>query len=422
MARDLAVVVFGASGITGRGVAAHLATRAEQSDFKWAVAGRNPEKIGQTLAEIGVTAPETIVADVGDEESLAEMASRTRVVLDLVGPYMLYGKPVIEACIAAGSHYADLTGEIPFVRRMIDSAQVRAKKAGVKVINVSGFESLPVDLSVLLASETARERWEEDLASADVDVQMPAPARGDGLSDMVSGGTLQSMAKMMGDERADLIPDPAALIEDDGDAQRVREVSPIALAPRFNTEGEVIGPMFPSPFINPAVIHRTAAIAAAEEGRDFVPFRYREGVTLPGRSIPTLPLRYAVAGALAGSQVATRAIARAKPSTRERVGSFMSKRLPSSGFGPTGERMHEWSWGLTVNARTAGGRYLRVDLDADGHPGYLSTARMLGEAGLLLAEDGATPKRSGFLTPATALGTSQIDRLQHAGVRIQVSS
>jgi short subunit dehydrogenase-like uncharacterized protein len=350
------------------------------------------------------------------------MASRTHVVLNLVGPYTLYGEPVIEACIAAGAHYADLTGEIPFVRSMIDAAQERARAAGVKIVNVSGFEALPADLCTLLAAETARERWSEELAVVDLDVELPTPEGGIRPSEAISGGTLQSLAEAADDERAALIADSAALIPEEAQAQRVRAVSPIAVAPRFNAQGDVIGPMTPSPFINPAVIHRTAALLATEEGRVFTPFRYREGVAIVGGGAATLPLRYAAAGMLAGMQVATRAVTRARPSTRHRIANFLRKRLPSSGFGPTGERLEEWSWRMTVNAKTDDGHYLRVDLDADGHPGYLATAKMLGEAGLLLAEEGATPKRSGFLTPATALGSGQIDRFRHAGVRIQVSS
>jgi short subunit dehydrogenase-like uncharacterized protein len=156
-------------------VAAYLAGRAETAEFNWAAAGRNPAKVGAVLAELGVTAPETIEADVDDPDSLREMASRAKVVLDLVGPYTRYGRPVIEACIAAGAHYADLTGEIPFVREMIDSARERAEQAGVKVVNVSGFEALPADLSVALAADTARGRWSEELASADLDVEMLTP-------------------------------------------------------------------------------------------------------------------------------------------------------------------------------------------------------------------------------------------------------
>ncbi len=419
--RDLSVVVFGATGVTGRLVAAYLSQRAEEAGARWAAAGRDPAKVEQVLGKLGVSAPEVIAADVDDPGALREMASRTRVVLNLVGPYTLYGEPVIEACIAAGAHYVDLTGEMPFVRRMIDRHQEQAVEAGVKVVNVSGFEALPADVAVALAAETARERWQETLATADVDADLPTPEGGIGAADVLSGGTMQSSAEALEDVDSALITDPAALIVDRELAERVREVSPIALAPRFNAAGEVIGPMLPAPFINPAVIHRSAAILAAEAGGSLEPFRYREGVITPGGA-SLMPLRYAVAAASSGFQTGFRALARARPAVRRRVAAFMRKALPSSGFGPSGEGLELWQWRLAVNATTAGGHHVRVDIDADGHPGYLSTARMVGEAGLLLAEEGATPQRSGFLTPATALGTERLDSFHHAGMRFRVSS
>lgn len=420
--KDLSVVVFGASGVTGRRVAAYLAERASEVGAKWAVAGRDTEKLERVLGEIGVAAPETIAADVGDPASLAAMAGRTRVVLDLVGPYTLYGEPVIEACVAGGAHYVDLTGEIPFVRRMIDAHHECAVAAGVKIVEVCGFEALPPDLAVLLAAETARERWGEDLAEADVDVASQQPTGRIGFADLISGGTLQSMAEALGGEGATEIADPAALITDPELAAAVRQRSPIALAPRVNARGEAVAPMTPIAFINPAVVHRTAALLAAERGDTPEPLRYREGIAVPGTSAATLPLRYAAAGALGGMQAGFRALTRARPSVRDRSAAAMRKILPSSGFGPSGEKLEQWSWHLTADARTPGGRYVRVDLDADGHPGYLTTAKILGEVGLLLAEDGATPARAGCLTPATALGTQSLARFERAGARFAVSS
>jgi short subunit dehydrogenase-like uncharacterized protein len=421
MARDLSVVVFGATGITGRGVAAHLAERAESNDLKWAAAGRDPEKVGRVLGELGVEAPETIRADVGDADSLKAMAERTAVVLNMVGPYTLHGEPVIEACIAGGAHYMDLTGEIPFVRGMIERAGDRAAQAGVKIVNVAGFEALPPDLLVLLAAETARERWSEELALADLDAELPIPGGRVRPSDIISGGTLQSLAEILTVDNAADAADAAALILEEEQARRVRAASPIAISPRFNAQGDVVTPMTPSPFINPAVIHRTAALIAAEEGRVFNPFRYREGVAIPGGTA-TIPLRYLAGAGLGGTQAAIRGLLRARPSVRRQVSGAMRRYLPSSGFGPTGERMADWSWRMAVNAKTVGGHHVRVDLDGDGQPGYLATAKMLGEAGMLLAENGATPERSGFLTPAAALGAGQLDRFRHAGVRIEVSS
>jgi short subunit dehydrogenase-like uncharacterized protein len=419
--RDFSVVVFGATGVTGRQVAAHLARRAGEADVRWAAAGRDPGKIEQVLGEVGVSAPQILTADIDDPESLRAMAARTAVVLDLVGPYTLYGEPVIEASIEAGAHYADLTGEMVFVRRMIDAHGEKAKERGVKIVNTSGFESLPVDLCVLLAAETARERWDEGLAAVDVDADIPLPSGRLSTADLLSGGTLQSMAAMLEEQDGAALVDPGVLL-DEAQAAAVRQVSPIAIAPRFDDNGQPVGPMMPGPYINPMVIHRSAALLAAIEGRPFEPFRYREGVvTSLGRPAP-VPLRLAVAALSTGFQAGFRALARARPSTRLRAAELVRKRLPSSGFGPQGSRLEDWHWTLNVRAATSGGHHVRVELDADGQPGYLTTATMLAEAGLLLAEPGATPERSGFLTPAMAIGTGHLDRFHAAGARFRIAS
>jgi short subunit dehydrogenase-like uncharacterized protein len=410
--RDLDVVVFGATGVTGRRVAAYLG---EQDGARWAAAARDAGKLERILAEDGVVAPERIVADVGDPGSLAAMASRARVVLNLCGPYTLYGQPVIEACVSNGAHYADLTGEIPFVRQMIDAYDVRAQVEGVKVVQVCGFEALPPDLMVALAAETARERFGEGLAEADLEVGIEGPPGMPRPSDMISGGTFQSLAAAAAGEDASAVTDSAALITDPVLAGEVRRRSPINVAPRRERDGAVIAPMAPAAFINPAVIQRTAALAGAE------PFRYREGIALRGRAA-SLPFRYAAAGVLSATQAGVAAAARARPSVRRRVGTVLGRILPSSGFGPAADRLEAWKWHMSVKGRTPGGRVVRVDVDADGHPGYLATARMIGEAGLLLAEPGATPERSGCLTPATALGTGSVDRFERARLRFSVGS
>jgi short subunit dehydrogenase-like uncharacterized protein len=418
--RDLDVVVFGATGVTGRRVTAYLADRAVETGAHWAAAARDVTKLDRILDEDGVSAPETVVADLDDPASLAAMASRARVVLNLVGPYTLYGRPVIEACVAGGAHYADLTGEIPFVRQMIDAFDGRAAQAGVKLVQVCGFESLPPDLAVRLAAETAHDRWGEDLAEADLEVSVKAPPGLPRPSDMISGGTAQSLPAAASIEDASRVTEHESLNTDHPTAEEVRRRSPISVMPR-RSGGAVIAPMAPAAFINPAVIQRTAALLAAERGVRTEPFRYREGVALGGAAA-SLPLRYAMAGALSGAQAALAGVARARPSVRRRVSGALSAILPSSGFGPAADRMEGWRWHMSVRARTAQGREVGVEVDADGHPGYLATARMLGEAGLLLAEPDATPERAGCLTPATALGTACVERFDRARVRFSVSS
>jgi short subunit dehydrogenase-like uncharacterized protein len=418
--RDLDVVVLGATGVTGRRVAAYLAERSAGTDLRWAAAARDPAKLQRQLAEDGVSAPETIVAAIGDPASLLTLAERTHVVLDLVGPYTLHGRPVVEACIAGGAHYADLTGEIPFVRGIIDEFDGRARDAGVKIVQVCGFEALPADLATLLAAETARARFGEGLVSVDLEVSFSTPPGLPRPSDGMSGGTLQSLLAVAGAENSDLITDPAALIAEGPVAAEVRRLSPITLAPRRSHGGEVLAPMAPAPFINPAVIHRTAAISDADAGRAPSPFRYREGVVIGSRGPATLPLRWGVAAALSATQLGLRSFAAASPAVRRRVAGALGRIGPGSGYGPAAGRLEDWRWRMTITALTPAGSSVEVRIDADGHPGYLATARILGELGILLAEDGATPARAGCLTPALALGSGCTERFDLARVRFSV--
>jgi short subunit dehydrogenase-like uncharacterized protein len=413
--KELEVVVFGATGVTGRRVASYLSS----VGARWGAAGRDAAKLERTLAEVDAEPAATIAADVGGAESLAAMAARASVVLNLVGPYASRARPVIEACIEAGADYMDLTGEIPFVREILDDLDGRAREAGVKIVQASGFEALPPDLGVLLAANAARERWDEGLSDVDLSVDVKPPPGLPRGSDMISGGTFQSMAEMIGYPDAGPLTDPAALITDAAAAATVRARSPIAIRPRRDARGAVVAPMTPAPFINPAVIHRTAYVSAVERGDDPTPFRYREGVAIGGPEF-TLPLRYAAAGALTGVQAGVRALAQARPAVRQRVARRMRSLLPSSGFGPAEDRLEPWHWRVLIDARTTGGREVGVTIDADGHPGYLTTATMLGEAGLMLADGDATD-RSGCVTPALALGTAHLERFERASMRFSVS-
>ncbi len=415
--RDLDVVVFGATGVTGRRVSAYLDERSKETGARWAAAARDASKLERILGEDGVEGAETIAAELGDAGSLSSMASRAKVVLNLVGPYTIYARPVIEACVSNGASYMDLTGEIPFAREVIRDFDARADAAGVKVVQVSGFEALPPDLSVLLAAEAARERWDEPLAEVDLEVTTGPPPGIPRPSDIISGGTLQSMAAVVGGPDSEVAADPAALVGDPDFAEVVRSRSPIGVIPRRNARGAVIAPMTPAAFINPAVIHRTAELSGA--GRAF---RYREGIAIGGPTV-TLPLRFAAAGALSATQAGFGLLARSqRAGLKRRLSGAMSAVFPDSGFGPAADRLEDWTWRMRIDARSASGNELRVDVDADGHPGYLTTARMLGEAGLLLSEEGATPERMGVITPAIALGAASAPRFERAKLRFSVSA
>jgi short subunit dehydrogenase-like uncharacterized protein len=234
-------------------------------------------------------------------------------------------------------------------------------------------------------------------------------------SDALSGGTLQSMAQIAAAPDAAATTDAAALVDDPARAAEVRRRSPIRLAPRRRPDGTVIAPMTPAAFINPAVIQRTAALTEP----DAPPPVYREGMGLPGGAV-TLPARLALAGVLSGTQAGLGRLMHARAGLRRRVGRGMERVLPGSGYGPAADRLEDWWWRVSVEGRTAGGGAVFAEVDAEGHPGYLATARMLGEAGLLLAEPGATPPGAGCLTPATALGTDCLERFEAARLRFSV--
>ncbi|HYH62678.1 MAG TPA: saccharopine dehydrogenase NADP-binding domain-containing protein [Solirubrobacterales bacterium] len=414
--RDIDVTIFGATSVTGREVARYLAERAGDAGATWAAAARSPEKLDRTLADVGVTGATTLAADVSEPESLSAMAARTKVVVNLVGPYTSYGRPVIDACVAEGAHYVDLSGEMPFVARTTRDVHTRAEEAGSKVVQVCGFEALPPDLGVALAAKTARERHSEDLGSAEVALRtlrippgIPRP------SDIMSGGTMQSLAQAIGEDDAERLLDPSCLVFDEARCEEVRRVSPISVAPRRSADGAVMGPMAPAAFINPAVIHRSAALDDPARPA----FVYREGLALDGGPI-SLPFRIAAAGALSVVQVGSAAAAGARPAIRKRASAVLTRVLPGSGFGPSPDRLEQWLWSMDVNATTTSGQAVHVAIEGDGHPGYLTTARMMGEAGLILAS-GDAPDRAGCLTPALALGADSAERFAAAGLRFAVS-
>jgi short subunit dehydrogenase-like uncharacterized protein len=206
-------------------------------------AGRDPAATRRRLVQLEAGAPEIIVADVDDRRSLAAMAARTRVVLNAVGPYTPSAQRVIDACVAAGAHYLDLSGEIAHVRRVIDTTHHRAAAAGVKVVQVCGFESLPPDLAVLLAAERARAWWGEGIVAAELEASVTPPPGPLRVSDWLSNGTRQSMLAVCRGEDPGIIAEAGALVTDDRARAEVNAASPIRLTPRRRPAGGAIAPL-----------------------------------------------------------------------------------------------------------------------------------------------------------------------------------
>lgn len=411
---DVDVVLFGATGITGRLALTYLARRSAQLGTSFVVGARDVDAVHRLAAELGLDPLRVVVADASDPVSLAALAARGRVLVNLVGPYTTRGGAVVAACVEAGTSYLDLTGEPQFVRRMDQRWHAEAERRGAAVVQTSGFEALPADLSVHLARERLAAVG-TTIRTADVVVGFRPPKGSSGLSDAVSGGTLQSIAEVFGDPDDPHLSDPAARVYDDRAAAAVRRTSPVVLRP-WVSDGVVVGAMVPVAFINPAVIHRTAWLLA--DG-DLLPLRYREGTRMGRVDGLTAPLAVAAGVAQSLSQTAVVTAARLPSGLRRRLASGLAAVLPKSGSGPTGQRVEDWSWTMRTTATGSDGSTVVVQLDADGQPGYATTARMISELALVLAA-GEGGGRSGCLTPALAAGTASTGRFAEAGMRFSV--
>ena len=196
--REFDVVVWGATGFTGALVAEYLLSRyGIGGSLRWAIAGRNEEKLAALRQELGAEADELpgIVADSFDEARLAAMAANTRVVISTVGPYAKYGSPLVAACVAAGTHYCDLAGEGQWIRRMIDQHHDAAAESGARIVHCCGFDSVPMDIGVWFLQEAARRRHGSYCTS----IEMLVKATRGGPS----GGTMASVTNLIKEARAD---------------------------------------------------------------------------------------------------------------------------------------------------------------------------------------------------------------------------
>jgi short subunit dehydrogenase-like uncharacterized protein len=368
------IVVYGATGFVGRLDAGHLAG----GDARVALAGRSQAKLERVRDELGVDWP-LIVADSDDPASLAAMARQARVVVTTVGPYRRGGIALVDACIAAGAHYCDLTGEILFVHESLTRHEA-AERAGVKIVHSTGFDSIPSDLGTLLLHDAAGELGPTTLAVT-------------ALKGGISGGTLASMKGQVDEATADrsvrkIVFDPYALGGDGPPERDLRKVT------RHKQLGW-IGPFVMATY-NTRIVRRSHSLL------DYGPaFRYREVSSYrnPAMAVGATALLGALAGGLAF------------PPARK----VLDRLLPDPGQGPS------------EHARESG--YFKVKIDGGGHvatvaakgdPGYAATAVMMGETALSLAFD-ALPERSGVLTPATALGMPLIERLRRAGMTFDVA-
>ena len=384
--REFDIIVYGATGFTGRLVAEYLSAHyAGRTDApKWAMAGRSADKLAEVRDLIG--APNDtplVVADASDPASLDAMAARAEVILTTVGPYQLYGNELVAACVKAGTAYADLCGEPGWMREMIDEHQDAAKASGARITFSCGFDSIPFDLGVhFLQSEAVKRHGK------------PAPrvkGRVRKMAGGASGGTIASLTETM--KAIARRPSLALLLK-----------SSFALTPGFEGPSQPTGliPEYDSatgtwtaPFVMAAIntknVHRTNFLLGHAWGADLV---YDEMMmTTIGD---------------AGKAMAE-AIAKANP--------FGESKL-QPGEGPSKEERENGFYDVLFVGEYPDGTIVRASVQGDRDPGYGSTSKMLAETGIaLLANKG----EGGVWTPGALLGDALIDRLTaNAGLTFQI--
>lgn len=384
--KELDVVVFGATGYTGRLVAEYLSGAAGEG-VRWGMAGRNAEKLAAVRAELGA-APNlpVLVADTEDEQALRAMCERTKVVLTTVGPYQLYGSSLVAACVETGTDYVDLCGEPGWMHEMIKAHGQRAKETGARIVFSCGFDSIPFDMGVFLLQQTAKERLGQPLPRVKGRVRK--------MKGTFSGGTIASLkatlaAVKQNPELRDVLTNPFSLAEGFSGPEQ-----PLGNKPEYD---EALG-SWAAPFVMAAIntrnVHRSNFLLGHAYGEDLV---YDEMLlTGPGEK------GEAIANAVAGDK------------------SMAGDKGPKPGEGPSAEERANGCYDVLFVGSDKAGNTLKVSVGGDVDPGYASTSRMISECALCLAQD-APAVAGGVWTPAAALGTQLIERLKtRAGLKFAV--
>ena len=400
------LIVYGATSFVGQIITRYLAEHfGTQGRLKWAIAGRSEQKLAALRSSLGLAAGKLpiVLADAADEAALRRMCAGTRVVLSTVGPYALYGEPLVKVCAATGTDYCDLTGEVQWVRRMIRSYEGAARKSGARIVHCCGFDSIPSDLGVYFLQQRARERFGHPCSEVKLRVKA--------MRGSFSGGTYASTMNFTREVAANPalrkeVANPYSICPE-GYAPKVRQ--PNVKSAEFDADFDSWVAPFVMAAVNTRIVQRSNALSKQSYGADF---RYDEAM-LMGPGLAGQAKALAVTAGLAGFMLAG-----ALPPTRW----ALSKVLPAPGEGPSPEEQRRGFYDFRFLGKTRDGGQLRVKVTGDRDPGYGSTAKIVGQAGACLALDLAESGRGGgFWTPATLFGERLVDRLvQHAGLTFEV--
>jgi len=404
---NLDVVVFGATSFVGQILARYLFEQfGVGGELRWAAAGRSGPRLEELRQSLGRGAGklELRIADAADEASLRQLCDGARVVVSTVGPYALYGEPLVRVCAETGTDYCDLTGEVQWMKRMIDRYEDAARLSGARIVHNCGFDSIPSDLGVHFLQQHAQAKFGQPCET----VKMRVRSMRGGFS----GGTVASLLNVLKEVAADpalrkSLQNPYLLCPA-GKVKGVRQPN-VAFA-EYDADFDAWVAPFIMSAINTRVVHRSNALAGHAYGREF---RYDEAL-LTGRGV-----RGRLAATATGAGLGAFMLAGSVGPLRAALEKFV---LPAPGEGPSPEQQRSGGFDLRFHGRCGSGQVIRARVTGDRDPGYGSTAKMLGQAAACLAQD--IPRSrvgGGFWTPATALGDPLVARLEaRSGLKFEL--
>ena len=406
------LVIMGATGFTGKLVVEYLIENygVENEEFTWAIAGRDINKLERLRSSFKYIDSNSnkiprLVVDSHDTNSLDKMTSISRLVISTVGPYLKFGEALVESCVKNGTHYCDLTGEVPFIRRSIDAFDIKAKKNNCRIVHSCGFDSVPSDIGVLLLQMDSLKRFNKPCEEVNLYVRS--------IRGGLSGGTIDSMISIFNYMRSN--PEDQNLLK-----------SPFSLNPRNSVENDTRQPNLKSvkwnddiqrwvcPFImsgfNSRIVRRTNAITDHRYGIDF---RYSEVSSFKKGMTGFFRAMVMFIG-LVIIQICLK--------VRPLLWCLRKFSLPSPGEGPSRETRDNGFFKLELIGSMENIKKVSLTVTGDSDPGYSATAKMITESALsVLLDQDRIPKVHGVLTPASGIGAVLAERLKDKGINFSIN-
>ena len=401
------IVVWGATGFTGRLAAEKLAARAG-SDLRWAIGGRNEAKLEAVRAGLGSAAEDVpiIIGDSHDRTSLEALAARTRVVCSTVGPYAMYGSELVGACVRAGTHYCDISAEPHWIRKMMDAHETDAAETGARIVHACGMDSIPSDVGVYYLQQSTKQVYGEPCSRVKMRVtEMQGGFSGGTAASLLHGTEAGRTDPSIGRAMAEpyyLAPEGHRRGPDEPEDMRSTKVEYDGDL-RVWTKPFFMGPM------NSKIVRRTNALLGYPYGEGF---RYDEARAVADGLTGRIRAKAEALGYVAFLSAV------ARPPTRSLLKKYV---LPGSGEGPDKKTRESGRWRVVLIGKMDDGMTVRTLVGGEGDPGTDSTSRMLVESALCLAQDGdKIPVGGGSWTPAAPMGDLLLDRLTaHAGMSFE---